>query len=135
MIIMIILIAILTIGIMLWLFAEDDAQFVGILITVLVGFVMFFCIVGIISTQYEDKIEHQNMLAEKEVLEYRIENSQDITGNELLYKDIVDFNNRIRTAHTNANNPWISWFCGQKVGTIEYIEIPELKIGENENEN
>lgn len=75
--------------------------------------------------------DYNMMLYEKEVLEYRLSNCDEIefTGNELLYRDITDFNNKIRTTRYYINNPWVNWFANEKIASIDYIEI----IG-NENE-
>jgi hypothetical protein len=58
------------------------------------------------------------------MLEYRIEHiEENITGNEMLYNDIVEFNNELRSTKKWANNPWTNWFYNQDIATIDYIEI------------
>ena len=72
-------------------------------------------------------VEYQNTLHEREMLEYRIEHMEEnITGNEMLYNDIVEFNNELRSVKKWANNPWTNWFNNEKVASIDYIEIPGL---------
>jgi hypothetical protein len=44
----------------------------------------------------------------------------------LLYSDIVEFNNELRSDKTYSDNIWINWFFNDKVATIDYIEIQEI---------
>ena len=81
----------------------------------------FAIIIGQVSAR---EIDYQNTLYEKEMLEYRIEHMEEnITGNEMLYSDIVEFNNELRRVKKWANNSWTNWFNNQKVATIDYIEL------------
>lgn len=85
--------------------------------------ITFMCTVCIIGVQTGKEVNYQNALYEKEVLEYRIENMEnDITGNEMLYNDIVEFNNELRNTKKWANNPWSSWFWNEDIATIDYVE-------------
>lgn len=96
----------------------------GILLTV--SGVLSSIIVGtlIIGTQINRDVEYQNTLYEKEVLEYRIEEAdKNIVGNELLYGDIIEFNNNLRTIKKWANNPWTNWFFNEDMATIDYVKI------------
>jgi hypothetical protein len=69
-------------------------------------------------------VEYQNMLHTREMLEYRIEHMEEnITGNEMLYNDIVEFNNVLRAEKKWANNPWTNWFNNQDIASIDYIEL------------
>ena len=69
-------------------------------------------------------VDYQNMLHTKEMLEYRIEHMEEnITGNEMLYNDIVEFNNELRSTKKWALNPWTNWFNNQDVASIDYIEL------------
>lgn len=78
----------------------------------------------IINAQINGDVKYQNALYEKEVLEYRIEEAdKNIVGNELLYGDIVEFNNDLRTIKKWANNPWTNWFFNEDIATIDYVEI------------
>ena len=57
------------------------------------------------------------------MLEYRIEHMEEnITGNEMLYNDIVEFNNALRSEKKWANNPWTSWFNNQDIASLDYVE-------------
>ena len=78
----------------------------------------------ICKVQINRDIDYQNKLYERTTLEYRIENEDaHTTGNELLYRDIVEFNNDLRRTKKWANNPWVSWFWNWDIATIDYIEI------------
>ena len=78
----------------------------------------------ICKVQINRDVDYQNTLYERTTLEYRIENEDaHTTGNELLYRDIVNFNNSLRTTKKWANNPWVNWFFNGDIATIDYIEI------------
>lgn len=91
----------------------------------LVGITALIVSLAIIGkVQINRDIDYQNKLYERTTLEYRIENEDaHTTGNELLYRDIVEFNNDLRTTKKWANNPWVSWFWNGDIATIDYIEI------------
>jgi hypothetical protein len=93
------------------------ALFIGSIITT-----ASIVIILINATIYD--VEYQNMLYTKEMLEYRIEHMEEnITGNEMLYNDIVKFNNALRAEKKWANNPWTNWFNNQDIASIDYIEL------------
>ena len=95
------------------------ASFIGSIVTVI-------CITVIVLNTICHDIDYQNRLYEKEIIEYRIERiEENITGNEMLYNDIVKFNNELRNIKKWANNPWTSWFNNQDIATIDYIEISD----------
>lgn len=90
--------------------------------------VFFFTLVGgsILRVKINEDIDYQSALYEKKVIEYRIDHMLDnIVGNEMLYNDVVEFNNELRRIKKWANNPWVSWFYNQKIASIDYIEIGE----------
>lgn len=69
--------------------------------------------------------EYQNMLFERETIVYRIDKEKEnIVGNELLYNDIIEFNNKVRKEKNGVDNWWISWFYNKDIAKIEYIELP-----------
>ena len=88
-------------------------------ITALIASLVIIC-----DVQINRDVDYQNKLYERTTLEYRIENEDaHTTGNELLYRDIVKFNNSLRMTKKWANNPWVSWFWNGDIATIDYIEI------------
>lgn len=103
-----------------WIFG---ASIFSIVASVIIG---FFVAVIIIDTHAGSYIKYQNKLYEKKVLEYRINNMEDnIVGNEMIYNDIVEFNNELRSIKKWANNPWTNWFYNKDIATIDYIEFME----------
>jgi hypothetical protein len=48
---------------------------------------------------------------------------ENITGNEMLYNDIVEFNNKLRAEKKWAFNPWTDWFNNKDIASIDYIEL------------
>lgn len=68
--------------------------------------------------------DYQDALFEKQVIEYRLENKDDnIVGNEMLYNDIVAFNNMLRGQKKWATNPWTNVFNNDLIASIDYIEL------------
>lgn len=105
-------------------YPSEDFHFFVILLTVITIFFVMFVGVGIMTTQINEDINYQSALYEKEVIEYRIDNMSDnVVGNEMLYSDVVEFNNELRRIKKWANNPWVSLFYNQKIASIDYIEI------------
>lgn len=83
-----------------------------------------FCLVAILKVQATSQIDYEKTLYQREVLVYRLENIEnDVVGNELLYNEIIEFNNDLRTTKYYANNLWTNWFFNQKIAKIDYIEI------------
>lgn len=101
---------------------------IGVTLAIIALFAALFVSVGIINVQVNGDINYQNKLHEKEMLEYRIEHiEENITGNEMLYNDIVEFNNELRSTKKWANSPWTNWLYNKDIASIDYIEF-ELSI-------
>jgi hypothetical protein len=98
------------------------------------GFVLFLCTAFLLINGISSTEDYEDMLYTKEVLEYRLENRDDtVVGNELLYRDVIEFNNELRSVKRWANNPWTSWFNNQKIAkNIDYIDY---RIGGVDNES
>ena len=104
---------------------REHLEFTGLLFIVLGALVSVICVGCIIGNASTRDITYQNVLHQREMLEYRIEHMEDnITGNEMLYNDIVEFNNELRSVKKWANNPWTNWFTNQDVATIDYVVLP-----------
>lgn len=90
----------------------------------IVGFAAAFATsLLIIGNTITKQVDFEKVLYEKKTIEYRIEHQEDnIVGNELLYGDIVEFNNELRNTKYWANNPWTNWFNNDKVAQLGYIE-------------
>lgn len=103
---------------------RDGLNFLGGMIIAVSIVAIVFSAGFIISNTIHCDLNYQNTLHEKEMLEYRIEHMEEnITGNEMLYNDIVEFNNELRSTKKWANNPWTSWFNNQDIASIDYIEL------------
>ena len=123
---------VLIVGIILIVIGRDDwdvnvKTILGILLTLIGGAVLvILSVLAIIAAATKDKV-YQDMLYQRRVLEYRLSHEEENTiGNELLYSDIVEFNNELRSDKTYSDNIWINWFFNDKVATIDYIEIQEI---------
>lgn len=119
----------LAIFITLWILGEVFWWSDGLTITS-VGFSflsflgLIVCIVVMLSVQIPKRKDYEQVLYEKQVLEYRLEKQEDdLTGNELLYRDIVELNNRIMVNKRYSDNFWVGLFYNDKIATIDYIEI------------
>ena len=127
MLITIILIALVICGGMLIAFNEYRESFVGTMFVALGAVGLVFAVGFIAGEQIRAENDYQKTMYQKEVLEYRLQNQdENIVGNELLYNDIVEFNNNLRDVKKWSANPWTSWFNNAKIATINYIEIPGL---------
>lgn len=81
------------------------------------------CSVAMLCNASNMQIDYKKALYTKKTIEYRIEHQEDnIVGNELLYNDIIGFNNALRSTKYWANNPWTSWFNNDKIAQLDYIE-------------
>lgn len=129
MLIILIIITLLVIGILLLAYEDkhydkDWAFFIGAILAFIMSIALILSGVGIAITQIDKEVTYQNKLHEKEMLEYRIDNmNEDIVGNEMLYNDIVEFNNELRNTKKWANNLFTNWFYVKDVATIDYVEI------------
>ena len=134
MIIVLIVAATLIVGIVLLtvdfytsVYCSDAAVFttvIGAFAAVVVG-------VCILANFASLEVRYENKIYEKEMLEYRIEHYESIAvGNELLFDDIVEFNNDLRVTKKWAASPWMNWFYNHKIATIEYINLELLGLKE-----
>lgn len=123
-----ILIGIVIIGIICIIvgnYYSSEGLFLSGLFTTIVSILILVTFIGmIIGANATANIDYQNKLHERDMLEYRIEHMEEnITGNEMLYNDIVEFNNNLRTTKKWANSPWTNWFNNQKIASMDYIEL------------
>lgn len=103
---------------------RDTLESIGTAFVIIGIFASIFTCAFIVSNAIGYELNYQNILHEKEMLEYRIEHMEEnITGNEMLYNDIVEFNNELRAEKKWANNPWTDWFNNKNIASLDYIEI------------
>ena len=128
MIIIIATIALLIIGgifLIVYHATKENYEIVGGIAFILLltfGLAMFGECLGVALSHGTARNKYNKLIYQKGVLEYRLENDG-LTGNELLYRDITDFNNTIREARYWYENPWTSWFCSGLIPSIDYIEL------------
>lgn len=106
--------------------------YVGFFISVVFSICLFIIGTLAVSFAVQEKIgiRYANTLYEREVLEIRLENYENnIVGNELLYSDIVKFNNNLRNIKRKANNKWLNTFVNEDIATIDYIDISDYLKG------
>ena len=104
----------------------EDFYIHTVFLTIFTVFFSAFVGANILHVKINEDIDYQSALYEKEVIEYRIDNMSDnVVGNEMLYNDVVEFNNELRRTKKLANNPLVSWFYNQKIASIDYIKIGE----------
>jgi hypothetical protein len=108
----------------------DDLMFACVLDIIFSAVILVGCLTAILTVQLQSSVNAENALAEKTMLEYRLSKDKDIAGNELLYSDIVEFNNELRSTKKWANNPWTNWFNNKKIADIDYIEVPDMNLEE-----
>ena len=106
----------------------DWVSILGICLIILFG-AGFLVTVGLaLGSQIPKEKHYQQALYEKQVIEYRLEKQDDnLVGNELLYQDIVNYNNNLRDHKRYSDNFWLNWLYNDKIATIEYIELDGVK--------
>lgn len=103
---------------------RDIIETIGIAFVVIGILCSIFTSAFIMTNVITYDVSYQNVLHEREMLEYRIEHMEEnITGNEMLYNDIVEFNNELRETKKWANNPWTNWFNNEDIASLDYIEL------------
>ena len=101
--------------------SSADAFVATMIIAGIIGGMICSFFIGINSVNKQ--VDYEHALYTKKTIEYRIEHKDDnIIGNEMLYNDITEFNNELRSTKYWANNPWTSWFNNEKVAQLDYIE-------------
>lgn len=113
--------------------ASDSLFFTGAPCVVVGTIFSIFFVCMAISVKVNCDVDYENKLAEKQMIEYRIEQGEEIAGNELLYTQIVEFNNSLRKTKKWSSNPWTSWFHNAKIAELDYIEIKEVNSNEKNN--
>lgn len=122
MIITILSIATIIVGVIL--FKKTDFDFAGFILLMISGIVTFVMAICLLCVQVNKDVDYQNALYQKEMIEYRIDHAdEDIVGNELLYNDIVWYNNDLRFIKKWSNSYWTNWFFNEDIATIDYIEL------------
>lgn len=89
--------------------------------------ISIICITLILINVFYINLNYNDKVADREMLEYRIEHCENTVGNELLYTDILLFNEDLRHTKVLSSNPWTSWFYSWKIAEMDYIDVAELE--------
>ena len=77
----------------------------------------------IVGHTYAEKVEIQKAKDQRDAYVTLLEENKDITVQNQLYKDIVEYNTTLRKKKHYSNSPWTNWFYPDGWDEIEYIEI------------
>lgn len=97
----------------------------GVVASVAFGFVVvIICVILMCVHLPSDQVRYNDTKIKYDMLQYRVEHIEDNNvGNELLYNDIVEFNQMLYDKKRRANNEWINWFVIQPIAELDYIEL------------
>ena len=95
-------------------------------------FVAAFMLVFIILNNATGNIQYEKTMAEREVIEYQLENqtfvNDNFVGTNELFTQIGEFNGEVKAKQMYHNNPWTSWFYSGAWDKIELIDISQYNI-------
>ena len=97
-------------------------SFLGLILTIFSGILIIVTGIFAIRVKVTADNEYDKFNYQKIVLEQRLKVS-DKVGNELLYKDIVEWNNELRDCKAWRNNFFVNVFYNEKIAKMDYIEI------------
>lgn len=96
---------------------------------IMLGSICVICATtGIIDAAINNDIRTENLVEQRNVIEYRLDQSDKDTNimvNGGVYQDIVEYNNTIRKYKKWSNNLWVNWFWSKGPAALEYIELPK----------
>jgi hypothetical protein len=109
-------------------FWDGENWFVGSLFCwVIGGICTLIAIIFIIDAAVENDITTDNLIEQRNAIEYRLEQCDEDTNimvNGGVYNDMVEYNNTIRKYKKWSHNPWIGWFWADGPAELEYIALP-----------
>lgn len=94
----------------------------GLILIIINGIVIIITGIAAIGVKVTADNEYDKFNYQKIVLEQRLKVS-DKVGNELLYKDIVEWNNELRDCKVWRNNFFVNIFYNEKIAKMDYIKI------------
>ena len=80
-------------------------------------------ILTIIAHSLYEKLEIQEMQDQHDAYAKLLEKNEDITVQNQLYKDIVEYNSELRKNKHYSESLWTNWFYADGWDKLEYIEI------------
>lgn len=104
---------------------------IGVILGIIGGVILgvAFIVISIIGIEVQcfEEQDYQQKLYERQVLEYRVSQiDENVTGNELVYADVVEFNNELRKCKLYHDSLWVGIFYNDKVATLDYIVIGDI---------
>ena len=106
----------------------DDGWLFGALVSWVIGGVcVIIAIAAIISAAAQDGIVTENLIAQREAIEYRLEQCEEDTNvmiNGGVYDDLVEYNAEVRRHKRWTHDPWVGWFYSDSPAELEYIKLP-----------
>lgn len=86
----------------------------------------FLCVLCIMCAQISKQALYEKEVMRRDTLEYRLEHrDNEQVGNEMLYSDILEFNQDLYSVKKWSRNPWVNWFWNDKIAELDYIDIDE----------
>ena len=109
---------------------DDWADLVGIIFTALgaIGVIALIILtVGIIAVHANPEGQLAAYQAEKEMLEYRLDQKEYLNDNNVgmteLMEDITEYNSNLTEAQHGLKNPWVNWFYADYVNELTPIVL------------
>lgn len=98
-----------------------SVSFIGSLVIGVIGVIT--CAGVLIANRSPRLVDknYQRIMIERDALVYRLD-TEPVVGNELLYKDIITFNQKLNDHKLDRENPWINWFVAPELTNIEPID-------------
>ena len=107
---------------------DDWADLVGIIFTALgaIGVIALIILtVAIIAVHANPEGQLAAYQAEKEMLEYRLDQKEYLNDNNVgmteLMEDITEYNSNLTEAQHGLKNPWVNWFYADYVNELTPI--------------
>lgn len=112
-----------------WSDVLNTLQYIFLCASFALGFINIIMISPAVSVKIDEQVQYDKTLYTKEVLETRLEQYDNLlSGNEMLYSEITEFNNDLREVKYWSQNPWVNCYYNQKIAQeIDYIVIPGME--------
>jgi len=114
--------------------AEDVFGTLAIIFVIISITVITVCSTLIAIVNSCGKFEVEEAKDQRSAYIMLLEENKDITVQNQLYKDIVKYNSKIRKAKHYRNSLWTNWFYAKGWEDLEYIEINNYNMQENNYE-
>lgn len=102
---------------------NEILDLIAILATAIGSAALLVCSLLAIKTVCTKNINFEKAAYEKEMLEYRLENQEEnLVDGELLYNDILEFNNKLKSHKKYSKNLFTNWYYNDKIAEMDYID-------------